>query len=85
MSTARLPEGAQLPLPGSARSAKVATMNRLTIHRVILWAVLLLFAAWFLAPLYVMVVTSLKDMDQVRNGHLLSLPTDPTLASWAKA
>jgi glucose/mannose transport system permease protein len=85
MSTARLPEGAQLPLSGSARSAKAATMNRLTIHRVILWAVLLLFAAWFLAPLYVMVVTSLKDMDQVRNGHLLSLPTDPTLTAWAKA
>jgi len=60
-------------------------MNRLTIHRVLLWAVLLLFAAWFLTPMYVMVVTSLKDMAQVRDGSLLSLPTDPGLASWAKA
>ncbi|WP_284619265.1 carbohydrate ABC transporter permease [Aquabacterium humicola] len=60
-------------------------MNRLTIHRVLLWTVLLLFAAWFLAPLYVMLVTSLKDMEQVRTGHLLSLPTDPTFAAWAKA
>lgn len=85
MSTARLPEGAQLPLAPAARIATGAIMNRMTIHRVILWIVLLLFAAWFLAPLYVMVVTSLKDMDQVRNGHLLSLPTDPTLAAWAKA
>ena len=54
-------------------------------HRLALWTVLLLFAAFFLLPLYVMVATSLKDMEQVRNGHLLSLPTDPTLASWAKA
>jgi glucose/mannose transport system permease protein len=54
-------------------------------HRFFLWAVLLLFAAWFLTPLYVMLTTSLKDMDQVRDGHLLSLPTAPTFAPWAKA
>jgi glucose/mannose transport system permease protein len=60
-------------------------MNRLTFHRAVLWAMLLGFAAFFLAPLYVMLVTSLKDMEQVRNGHLLSLPTAPTLDAWAKA
>jgi glucose/mannose transport system permease protein len=60
-------------------------VNRLTIHRVLLWAVLLGFAVWFLTPLYVMVVTSLKDMAQVRDGSLLSLPTDPGVAAWAKA
>lgn len=54
-------------------------------HRVALWSVLLLFAAWFLLPLYVMLATSLKDMEQVRGGHLLSLPTDPTFEAWAKA
>jgi glucose/mannose transport system permease protein len=57
----------------------------MTWHRLALWSVLLLFAAFFLLPLYVMLATSLKDMEQVRNGHLLSLPTDPTLAAWAKA
>lgn len=54
-------------------------------QRALLWAVLLLFAAWFLAPLYVMVTTSLKDMEQVRSGNLLSLPTSPSFAAWAKA
>jgi glucose/mannose transport system permease protein len=54
-------------------------------HRLALWSVLLLFAAFFLLPLYVMVATSLKDMEQVRTGHLLSLPTAPTLEAWAKA
>jgi glucose/mannose transport system permease protein len=57
----------------------------MTWHRLALWSVLLLFAAFFLLPLYVMLATSLKDMDQVRTGHLLSLPTDPTLEAWAKA
>ena len=60
-------------------------MTRFALHRGLLWAVLLLLAAWFLTPLYVMVVTSLKDMAQVRDGSLLSLPTAPSLDAWAKA
>ncbi len=60
-------------------------MKRLDWHRLVLWSLLLLFAAWFLAPLYVMVATSLKDMAQVRNGSLLSWPTSPTFDAWAKA
>jgi glucose/mannose transport system permease protein len=55
------------------------------VHRVLIWALLLLFAAWFLLPAYTMVVTSLKDLDQVREGHLLSWPTDPSFDSWLKA
>jgi glucose/mannose transport system permease protein len=57
----------------------------LTWHRLLLWSVLLSFATFFLLPLYVMLSTSLKDMEQVRSGHLLSLPTAPTLDAWTKA
>jgi glucose/mannose transport system permease protein len=60
-------------------------VSRFSWHRLVLWGVLLLFAAWFLMPLYVMLATSLKDMEQVRSGHLLSLPTDPSFDAWAKA
>jgi len=60
-------------------------MSRHAIHRAVLGGVLLLFALYFLTPLYVMVVTSLKDVDQVRTGGLLSPPSQPTLAAWAKA
>ena len=44
------------------------------LHRFLIWSMLLLFAAFFLLPLYVMLVTSLKDMADIRNGSLLSLP-----------
>ena len=54
-------------------------------HRAILWAALIIFALWYLAPLYVMVVTSLKDMEQVRGGNLMALPTHVTFSSWGKA
>ncbi|MCR5863875.1 carbohydrate ABC transporter permease [Aquincola sp. J276] len=60
-------------------------MKAATVHRILLWGMLVLFALYFLTPMYVMVSTSLKDMDQVRDGSLLSLPTRPTTEAWAKA
>lgn len=54
-------------------------------HRIVLLGALALFALFFLTPLYVMVATSLKSMDEVRNGTLLSLPHAPSLEAWAKA
>ncbi|MDE2145307.1 MAG: carbohydrate ABC transporter permease [Burkholderiales bacterium] len=71
--------------PAAPIAATAAGQRSLSLQRLLLWAGLLLFAAWFLTPLYVMVVTSLKDLDQVRNGSLLSLPTHPTFGSWIKA
>jgi glucose/mannose transport system permease protein len=59
--------------------------SRFGWQRALLWAALLVFALWFLAPLYVMVSTSLKTTEELRSGHLLSLPANPTLAAWAKA
>ncbi|WP_348753290.1 carbohydrate ABC transporter permease [uncultured Aquincola sp.] len=60
-------------------------MRAAHVHRLILWSLLILFALYFLTPMYVMVSTSLKDMEQVRNGSLLSLPTSPSTEAWAKA
>lgn len=61
------------------------SLSRLTLQRWVLFAALGVFALFFLAPLYVMVSTSLKSMDEIRNGTLLSLPLAPSLAAWSKA
>jgi glucose/mannose transport system permease protein len=58
---------------------------RISLGRIGLLAALLLFAAVFLTPLYVMVSTSLKSMDEIRTGTLLSLPASPNLAAWSTA
>jgi len=55
------------------------------VARVVLMGVLLLGAAFFLAPLYVMVVTSLKDAEELRNGNLLSLPGSFNVSAWREA
>jgi glucose/mannose transport system permease protein len=54
--------------------------SRIAIH-----AALLLAAAFFLMPLYVMLVTSLKDADEIRAGNLMALPGAVNLDSWRSA
>ncbi|HSI60563.1 MAG TPA: carbohydrate ABC transporter permease [Ideonella sp.] len=66
-------------------SAPSTLAPRLNVHRIVLFGALLLFAAFFLTPLYVMLSTSLKSMDEIRTGTLLSAPLSPSLAAWAKA
>ena len=62
-----------------------AVRSKTSFQRFAVWSVLLLFAAFFLLPLYVMVATSLKDMAEVRDGSLLSLPGSLNFAAWHKA
>jgi glucose/mannose transport system permease protein len=68
-----------------ASSSTVAGPRGLVWHRLALYTALVLFAGFFLLPLYVMVATSLKSMDEIRSGTLLSLPASPSLAAWATA
>ena len=53
--------------------------------RIGLYVFLLTAAALFLLPLYVMVATSIKPMEEIRLGNLFSLPVRVTLAPWAQA
>ena len=55
------------------------------VHRVFIYGVLLLFAAYFLIPFFVMFITSVKTMDEIRTGTLIALPRQPTLEPWLKA
>ena len=53
--------------------------------RALLYVTLLVGAAFFLAPLYVMVVTSLKDADEIRQNSLVSLPSGLNFDAWRLA
>jgi glucose/mannose transport system permease protein len=64
-------------------STKLFSMHMLS--RAVLYATLLIGAAFFLAPLYVMVVTSLKDADEIRQNSLVSLPGGLNFEAWRLA
>ena len=50
-----------------------------------LYLLLLLFALFYLVPLYVMLVNSVKPLDEIRGGNMLALPQIFTLAPWQAA
>ena len=55
------------------------------LPRVLLYVVLGCFAGLFLLPIYVMVVNSIKPLDEIRGGDLTALPRAATLEPWAQA
>ncbi len=57
--------------------------NRLL--RLLLFLVLGLFVLYYLVPLFVMVATSLKSLDEIREGSLISWPRNPNFDAWGKA
>ena len=61
------------------------TAKSFSFGRLFTYSLLLVAALFFLAPLYVMVATSLKDAEQIRSGNLLSLPNSLNFESWRLA
>ncbi len=55
------------------------------IGRIGVYAALVFFALTFLFPLVVMVLTSLKPMEEIRSGNILALPIHWTLEPWKAA
>ena len=53
--------------------------------RIALYTVLILAAVFYLMPFIVMLITSLKDVEEIRTGTLLSLPATLNFDSWSKA
>ncbi len=62
-----------------------SAFRKRTFFRWLLFLVLGLFAIYYLAPLYVMIVTSLKTMEEIRQGNLMTLPGDIIFDSWKTA
>ncbi|MEJ8856298.1 carbohydrate ABC transporter permease [Variovorax robiniae] len=58
---------------------------KLDVARIALYIVLFVFAVAFLMPVYVMAVNSFKPLDEIRNGNMMSLPIDWTIAPWLSA
>ena len=58
---------------------------RRTFFRWLLFIILGIFALYYLAPLYVMIVTSLKSMEEIREGNLMTLPREILFDAWETA
>ena len=70
------------PVDLQIESLERSASRKRTFYRWLLFLVLGLFALYYLAPLYVMIVTSLKSMEEIRQGTLMTLPGEFLLDAW---
>jgi len=59
------------------------------LTRALIYSALILFACFYMLPLYVMLVNSLKPLEEIRQGGMLNLPQvwtiEPWLSAWSTA
>lgn len=53
--------------------------------QVLIVFVMILFAVYYLTPLYVMLVNSVKHLSEIRQGNMMSFPEEFTLEYWKEA
>ncbi len=75
------------PMSSAARSSRKGTSAKLATVtlRWGLYLILGLFAVYYLMPLFVMLTTSLKSLEEIRTGSLMALPREVTFGAWATA
>lgn len=66
-------------------TAQSFSVRRVRLSRVVIYAVMIAFAIFYLLPVYLLVVTSLKSFDQVSLSRMWSLPTSFSLESFRQA
>ena len=55
------------------------------ILRILLYFFLSVFVLYYLLPLFVMITTSLKSLEEIRTGSLVALPRNITFEAWGTA
>ena len=70
------------PVDLQIESLERSASRKRSFYRWLLFLILGLFALYYLAPLYVMIVTSLKSMEEIRQGNLMTLPGEFLLDAW---
>jgi len=59
--------------------------RRISRRNIFLYGTLIVVAVYYLLPLYIMVVTSLKGMPEIRMGNIFAPPVEITFEPWVKA
>ena len=80
MADVSMAQGASMSGPRGAKPKKT-----LSSRIIMLYGTLIVVCVYYLLPLWVMVMTSLKGMPEVRIGNIFSPPVEITFQPWVKA
>ena len=67
-------------VPNGTRPKKIFSRSN-----IIIYGTLIIISIYYLLPLWVMVMTSLKGMPEIRMGNIFSPPLEVTFEPWVKA
>ena len=67
-------------VPSGAKPKKFITKERILVY-----TVLIVCSVFFLFPLYIMIITSLKSLPEIRSGNIFVPTLHPTFDAWEKA
>lgn len=65
--------------------ASASAKSSFNLARFVLYTLLAIFCIYYLLPLYVMVVNSLKPLSEITAGGMMALPQEWTVAPWLSA
>ncbi|MDQ6695684.1 MAG: carbohydrate ABC transporter permease [Chloroflexota bacterium] len=68
-----------------AKQTDIRDKPKLSVSRVFIYIFLVVFGIFFVVPLYVAIVTSLKGLSEVSTSTIWALPTSPTLDNYTSA
>ncbi len=75
------PSGSRMVEGPAGRKPRKALSRR----NILIYGTLIVVCLYYLLPLYVMIVTSLKGMPEIRLGNIFSPPVEITFQPWVKA
>jgi glucose/mannose transport system permease protein len=70
---------------GTHTATQETAVRTNVLVRALIYAVLIVFAVYYLLPLYVMLINSVKPLEEIRQGNMMSLPILFTLDPWRSA
>ena len=82
-ATATAAPASRLDAASGPRGAK--PRRRLSPANIMLYGTLLVFSLYYLLPLWVMIMTSVKGMPEIRMGNIFAPPVEITFEPWVKA
>lgn len=86
MSQTATMSGAPVSAPAAAEGPRGPRPKPFfTPKKIIIYTTLVFFSLYFLFPLYVMIVTSMKTMPEIRFGNIFALPSTLNFDAWARA
>ncbi|WP_370206877.1 carbohydrate ABC transporter permease [Pararhodobacter marinus] len=76
---------APAPSRGIAEAVSPRPRRALSVRNIVIYGILALLSVYYLLPIWVMIMTSLKGMPEIQMGNIFAPPVELTFEPWVRA